>query len=329
MAKYKRLFKPEVWEDINKESKDLLADYELELKSTGKSEKTIYQYVADIKGFLSWVYENAGNKSILELKKRTFRQFFLMMIDDGTSSARINRLQSSIRNLLEFATTDDDEYEYDINAMRSIKGMQKESVRETVFLTDEQITAIIDYLLERKDYQKALYVSLSYDSAARRNEIYQVQKEGFTEHSQTNTVVGKRGKKFKLIYFNRTREIAKLWMEQRGEDDIDSLWVANLSGKRTAASYETIYTWAYSLRGILKEIDGSELPITAHTFRHTSLENYGQGTHNTLKELGKKELPLNVLKVIAHHSDISTTQGYLDDHDDDLLEEAFGVSIED
>ena len=56
MAKYKRLFKPEVWEDINKESKDLLADYELELKSTGKSEKTIYQYVADmpLKG---WIYD--------------------------------------------------------------------------------------------------------------------------------------------------------------------------------------------------------------------------------------------------------------------------------
>ena len=329
MAKYKKLFKPELWDKVNLESKELLSDYELELKSTGKSEKTIYQYVADIKGFLTWVLENANNKSVLELKKRTFRQFFLMMIDDGSSSARVNRVQSSIRNLLEFATNDDDEYEYDINAMRSIKGMQKESVRDIVFLTDEQVTGIIDYLLEKKDYQKALYVSFSYDSAARRNEVFQVKKDGFTDKSQTNMVIGKRGKKFKLIYFSRTREIAKLWLDKRGDDNIDSLWVANLNTNRTAASYETIYSWAYSLRAILKEIDGSELPINAHTFRHSALENYGQGTHHTLKELGKKELPLNVLKVIAHHSDISTTQSYLDNHDDDLLEDAFGISIDD
>lgn len=328
MAKYKKLFKPELWDEVNRESKDLLSDYQLELKSTGKSEKTIYQYSADIKGFLTWVLENAGNKSVLELKKRTFRQFFLMMIEDGASSARVNRVQSSIRNLLEFATADDDEYDYDINAMRSIKGMQKAAVRDIIFLTDEQVTAIIDYLLAKEDYQKALYVSFSYDSAARRNEVFQVKKEGFTEKNQTNTVIGKRGKKFKLLYFNRTREIAKLWLDVRGEDDIDSLWVANLNGDRNAASYETIYAWAYSLRAILKEIDGSELDINAHTFRHTALENYGQGTHHTLQELGKKELPLNVLKVIAHHSDISTTQSYLLSHDDDLLEEAFGVSIE-
>lgn len=325
---YKKLFKPELWDKINMDSKMLLSDYELELKSTGKSEKTIYQYVADIKGFLTWVYENAGNKSVLELKKRIFRQFFLMMIDNGSSSARVNRMQSSIRNLLEFATNDDDEYDYDINTMRSIKGMQKESVRDIVFLTDEQVTSIIDYLLEKKDYQKALYVSFSYDSAARRNEVFQVKKEGFVEKSQTNTVVGKRGKKFKLIYFDRTREIAKLWLQKRGDDDIDSLWVANLNSNRTAASYETIYAWAYSLRAILKEIDGSELPINAHTFRHSALENYGQGTHFVLQQLGKTELPLNVLKVIAHHSDISTTQSYLDNHDDDVLEDAFGISIE-
>lgn len=325
---YKKLFKPELWDKINIDSKMLLSDYELELKSTGKSEKTIYQYVADIKGFLTWVYENAGNKSVLELKKRIFRQFFLMMIDNGSSSARVNRMQSSIRNLLEFATNDDDEYDYDINAMRSIKGMQKESVRDIVFLTDEQVTSIINYLLEKEDYQKALYVSFSYDSAARRNEVFQVKKEGFVEKSQTNTVVGKRGKKFKLIYFDRTREIAKLWLEKRGDDDIDSLWVANLNSNRTAASYETIYAWAYSLRAILKEIDGSELPINAHTFRHSALENYGQGSHFVLQQLGKTELPLNVLKVIAHHSDISTTQSYLDNHDDDVLEDAFGISIE-
>ena len=47
---YNRLFNPATWDDVNSENKELLDDYILELKSNGKSEKTIYQYVADIKG---------------------------------------------------------------------------------------------------------------------------------------------------------------------------------------------------------------------------------------------------------------------------------------
>ena len=152
--------------------------------------------MADIKGFYSWVHDNAKNKNVLDLKKRVFRNFFLYMQEHDDSSARINRLQSSIRNLLEFASQDEDEYDYDVNAMRSIKSMKGEKVRDIVFLTDEQVTKIIDYLLKEKQYQKALYVSLSYDSAATRNEVAQDEKQGFVENNQTNQVVGKRAKKF-------------------------------------------------------------------------------------------------------------------------------------
>lgn len=325
---YNKLFSEENWKNVNKDSKELLDDYVLELESNGKSEKTIYQYKADIKGFLSWIYEHGDNKYILELKKRDFRKFFLKMSKQGVSNARINRLQSSIRNQLQFAEADDDLYEdYTTNQMRNIKGVPKEAVRDIVFLTDDQVTAIINYLLENEQYQKALYVSLSYDSAGRRNEIHQVKKEKFLDSNQTNEVIGKRSKKFKLLYFNRTREIAKLWLEQRGDDDIESLWVTNLNKNRTPASYETIYSWAYSLRKILYNIDGSDLPINSHSFRHSALEAYSNGTHHVLKELGKTELPLNVLKIIAHHSDISTTESYLANHDDDILEDTFGIKI--
>ena len=326
---YTKLFNPETWGEVNSDSKDLLDDYILELKSRGKAEKTIFQYVSDIKGFYSWVYDNAGNKSVLELKKRVFRNFFLYMTDNGASSARVNRLQSSIRNLLEFASNDEDEYDYEQNAMKSIKGMQGEKVRDIVFLTDDQVTAIIEYLLEKKQYQKALYVSLSYDSAGRRNEVAQVNKTGFAENNQTNTVIGKRGKSFQLVYFTRTQEIAKAWFNQRGEDDVESLWVITRNGEKVPVSYSTFYEWARSLRKIIKEIDGSELDINSHSFRHSALESYSQGTHQALRDMGKhgNKLDLNTLRVIAHHSDVSTTQSYLADHDDELLEDAFGIKL--
>jgi site-specific recombinase XerD len=121
-AKGDKIFSAETWKNVNKENKMILEDYVLEMKSKRKSEGTIYQYTADIKMFLCWLHDNEITKSLLNLKKRDFRHFFLEMGERGTSSARINRVQCSIRNLIEFCTSDDDEYEdYEINAMRVSK----------------------------------------------------------------------------------------------------------------------------------------------------------------------------------------------------------------
>lgn len=324
-----KLFNQEKWDEANSESKTLVTDYELELKSQGKSKGSIYQYITDIKGFVSWAVDNLGNKSLLRMKKRDFRIFFLAMQEDGASNARINRMQSSIRNLLQFAEDDEDDYEdYQTNAMRKIKGMPKLPVREIVFLSDEQISGIIDYLLDIGSYQKALYVSLSYDSAGRRNEVFQVKKEGFLDNNQTNEVVGKRSKKFKLLYFSRTKEIAKKYFEQRGEDDIDSLWVTGTGDNKRPVSYETLYDWTVSIRPIINELFDADMDVTPHSFRHATLENMRQGEHYALKELGKGELSLDVLKVVAHHSDVSTTQSYLKNHDDDILADTFGIELD-
>lgn len=322
---YTKMFSEELWEKVSDDNKELLDDYILELESTGKSEKTIYQYQADIKGFMTWTVSHGGKDSILDMKKRDFRNFFLKMSKEGVSNARINRLQSSLRNLLLFAENDEDLYEdYEINQMRSIKGVPKESVREIVFLEDDEVTGLIDYLVEREQYQKALYVSLSYDSAGRRNEVHQVLKTDFLESNQTNTLVGKRGKKFNLIYFNRTKEIAAKYLEQRGDDDIESLWVTGRGESKRPASYESLYNFAVSFRPIIKELFDKDIDLNSHSFRHSSLENYSNGTHSVLREMGKDALPIDVLKVVAHHSDISTTQSYLKNKDDELLADAFG-----
>lgn len=326
MAKRNNLYDEKIYEEkVNKDNKFLLKDYILELKSKGRSEKTIYQYTSDIKAFYCWLVKEMDNAYILDLKKRTFRQFFLMLQDNGTSSARVNRFQSSIRNMLEYAVLDDDEYDYDINAMRSIKGVQGEKVREIVFLTDEQINIIMNRLLRDKKYQMALYLSLSYDSAGRRNEVLQVEKHNFLESNQTNVVTGKRGKKFTLLYFGKTKEIAKKYLDDRGDDNIDSMWHVEEMGERRSRSYESLYSWVLQFRKILQEETGEFIKINPHSFRHSSLTNYENGTHHTLKELGKDKLPLEILKVLANHESIDTTQSYLPNKDLEILAEAFGL----
>lgn len=323
-----KLFDENVWSKVLQDNKDILEDYQLELESNGKSPKTIYQYMTDLRGFACWIEEHRMNNSFLNLKRRDFRKFFLDMANEGASNARINRMQSSIRNMLEYCVLDDDEYgDYEVNPMAHIKGLQKDSVREIVFLTDHEVNIILNYLMQHKQYEKALCISLTYDTAARRNEIYQVKKTGFTTSKVTNEVTGKRGKKFQLAYSSRTRAIAKIYLDDRGEDDCESLWAKKAGDTVVQVSYQTLYSWATDCRKIIKLAEGKDLPINFHSFRHSAGENFSDGTHHMLGETKQDKLDLNTIKAVFHHSDIGTSENYLKDHDTEHLENIFGVKF--
>ena len=324
MERKKQIFNSATYEKVNKKNKDLLEDYILEMKSKKKSEGTIKQYVADIKAFYCWLYDNMDNTYILKLKRRAFRNFFLFMDEDrGLSSSRINRFQCSLRNLLEFASEDEDEYDYPTNVMAKIKGLPKITVRDIPFLTDEQIHIIFDYLMERKEYMKALYLMLSYESGARRNEVHQVTKYSFLQDNVnlTNEVIGKRAKKFRLIYFDKTREVARLYLEVRGNDDIDSLWV---DSNGEIISYDKFYTWCLEFRDILEDKIGEYIALSPHTYRHSLAENLKNGTHHIARKLGKKFDIMEIQKVL-NHNDLTTTKNYLKPDDDWILLEMFNM----
>ncbi len=321
-----RLFNERDWENLSDDNKELYDDYTLELQSQGKAKKTIDQYGYDLRAFFCYLVREKNNNYILDLKRREFRNFFLKLQKSGASAARINRFQSSIRNLLEFACISED-YDYEVNAMQHIRGLQKEPVREIVFLSDQQVNILIDELLKRKHYQKALWVSLAFDSAGRRNELHQINKENFLENNQTNTVVGKRGKKFKLIYFNRSKIIYKLWMRQRGEDNLDTLWVTGKGDNKRPMTYTTMYGFVNEFREILKTRTGEDIPLNEHSFRHSSLQAYNEGTHHVLVESGKEGFNIHILQLLAHHSSSSTTEGYLKDQSEEQLAEAFNIQI--
>ena len=287
--------------------------------------KSRQQYLADLKMFLVYTQQNINNKSILDLKKRDYRNFFLMMSNDGKSSARINRVQSSIRNLLEFVVMDDDEYpDFQVNAMKKIKGVPKETVREIVFLTADQVEFLFEYLLKNKMYQKALYLSISLDSAGRRNEVYQVTKTPLLEKSnKTNVVEGKRGKKFPLMLTQRSHDIFEKYIEQRGDDDIESLWITGKDEDKRELGYDSLYNYAISFRAILEAEFEEDIPLNSHSLRHTSLELYETGDHYALRYMGKDRLDINTLRILANHEDISITQSYLRNKDSEVLDDLF------
>lgn len=335
MATYNKTFSEEAWTRVNEKNKLIMEDFLMEYKQQRKKASTIQQYFYDSRIIMIYILQFCDNRCILELKKKDFRRFSLWLMEDcGVSSARSNRLMSACRSMLDFCENDD-EYEYEQNFAAKVKGVPNVAVRDICFLTDEEVTGLIDDLVEKEDYQRATLISLFYDSAGRKNEVFQVTKQSFLDEKSncTNIVTGKRGKKFPLLYFSRTKKLAKLYLDQRGEDKLDTMWVLIRigDGAKKEASVDSIYNWTVALRDTYRELfpDGRSEEFSCHSFRHAALENFSTGDHYVCKELGMEDgFPLDKLKLIANHESIETTASYLKNKDHEILEEMFGINLE-
>ena len=325
MAKqtYNKVFTQEKWEKVNKYNKQLLDDYILSIKADGKSEKTIKQYYNDARIILIYIMEDHKNKEFYKLKAKSFRNFKLWCQDREMSPARTNRLLVTCRNLINFGMEDeefeDDFEECKINTNR-LKGLQKEEVRKIVFLTDEEIEIIYNRLVQDEKYSQALLCALLYDTSSRRAECFQVKREDISldKNITKNEVIGKRKKKFKLIYNDRTKEAFKL-LEDNRNDNYETVWLT-ISGE--PASYESLYNWVITWRDILKDETGVYKEFNVHSFRHSAATNLENGTHYIAKKLGKK-FELQKIQKLMNHESIETTVSYIESRTEDELLEAF------
>lgn len=322
---YNRIYTESKWENVNKYNKQILDDYILQIKSEGKSEKSIKQYFNDARIILIYVMEELENKPLYKLNRKGFRNFILWMQDNGMSPARTNRLLTTIRNLYNFVS-DDDDYEEDFEDCKvnpnKIKGLRKEKARDIVFLTNEEVMCIYNYLKNKERYSEALLCALLYDSACRRNEAFQLQIDDISLDASftKREVTGKRGKKFRLLYNDLTKEAFDIFIKTRTTNET-YLWETR-SGSQ--ASYETIYNQIISWRKILEKEMDIYKEFNPHSFRHSALTNYENGSHYVCEKLGKK-FTLQELQLLANHSSIETTQSYIEDKSTDKLLQAFGL----
>ncbi len=329
---YHNFYTPELWEQVNKENKRILDDFLAEYKQRKKSKGTIAGYHNDLRIIMIYILLELDNRCVLDLKKKDFRGLSLYFTEEcEMSAARTNRLKSAINSLLTFCEEDDD-YEYEINYAKKVKGIPKSRVKDDeddFFFSYEEFIKVRDILVEKEKWQLAVLWSLGFDSAGRKNELFQVEKHGLLDGNKTNVVIGKRGKKFPLVYLDDTKELIRKYLEWRGEDNIDSLWIKGSGeNKEPISDPNVLYGRIVSISKILSEVRGEQCNIFTHTMRHSRLECLAQGTdERLLDENGQpKKYPLEQIQVFAHHSDVSTTQSYLKDHSEDTINSMFGIA---
>ena len=324
---YNKIYNQTDWDAVLPENKTLLDDFLVELRQNRRARGTISQYFNDLRIFLIFVSKRLENRNVLSLSKRDLKNFSLWLTEEcGVSVARHNRLLSSMRSIFNYCE-EDDEREYTNDVARKIKGLSGEPVREIEFLSDAQVLKVEEELIKREKYQLATLLMLAYDSAGRRNELAQVTKDSFynEKNSLTNKVIGKRRKSFSLAYFNETKKCAKLWLAQRGADEFQHMWVYKKSGILYPVNSAKIYSLFMEIKDVLTQLEGTETNFNVHSMRHSALQNFSDGSHYVCRTLNLGKLNLQVLKTIANHEKIDTTEGYLKEDRLSVLDEIFGI----
>lgn len=313
----KRIVDPIIYDKhVSPNNKNLVKDFLIEKKAQGKAKSTLQQYHWDLRIILYLIYQHFENKNLVDLTRKDIRNLCIIFQEMDMSNARVNGLMSALRSALEFCA-DDDDYNYEFNVGSRVKGLPKNPVREITFLKEEQIEWLLDELVKRNEILIAVYLAISYYSAARKNEVHQVLKDGLTERYYTNTVIGKRSKKFRLYYNQRTQDLITRYLQERGDDDLPQLFVKTYSnGMKKVVKKNTFNYWCNVLAKMLSNHEGKEISINPHAFRHSRLDN-----------LRENNVPLEKLKSLANHSDISTTAGYLADRSENDIAEIFGMDI--
>jgi integrase/recombinase XerD len=326
---YNRIYTDEEYQLVNPVNKDIILDFLEEYQQRKMKKTTLSQYANDLRIIALFVKRTCDNQSFLELTKRDFRKLSIWLSDTcSMSNARVNRIMSCCRSMLSYIE-DSDEYEYMNNVAKKVKGLPKEPVRtneDDFFMSFEQIMKVRDKLLEIGEIQLCVLHMLLFDSGARRNEVAQVKKHGLIDSNKTNSVIGKRGKTFPLVYMNDTRELIKQWLEIRGEDNIDSLFIVGKGDNRKEATYENLYDFVMKIRKVLSEIEEKEINIFPHSYRHSRTECMLQGEDSRIiDEISglPRKFTLEQVQTFLHHSDPKTTLDYSKDHTDEIIDNMF------
>jgi integrase len=328
---YNKIYTPEEYSLVNKINIDIAEDFIEEYTQRKIKKTTLAQYANDLRIVNLFVKRFCDNSSLLELNKRDFRKLSIWLNDElEMSSARTNRIMSACRSMLTYIEDSDEYSEYTNNIAKKVRGLPKSAVKtdeDSFFMSFEQIMKIREELLKRGELQLCVLHMLLFDSGARRNEIAQVRKKGLINGNKTNPVVGKRGKVFPLVYLDDTKELIKRWLEFRGNDDVESLFITGKGDNIRETSYETLYDWVMKIREIFSEIEGREINIFCHSYRHSRTECLLQGEDLRIldSEGNPRKFTLEQVQVFLHHENPATTQGYAKDHSEDLINEMFSI----
>lgn len=314
----RKYFDEEKWKKVNPENIEIMEDF-LDNKRE-LSDKTLEQYRNALQIFFIWVLDNARNKFIADLKKRDILKYQNWLLDQGLSVNGIKFKRSAVSSLCEYIETYyDDEFPNFRNIVKGVEAPQGDKVYKKEPLTPEEMELLRNKLTEMGKWQQLAYLELSYSTGGRREEMRQLKKEiatykpndkGFySTHKVRCKGRGKKGKVRKLYFSEQARQAVLKWLEVRGKDDCEYIFVSKgRNGKRRQINETSFNYWCSN---IFSKVIGRR--VHPHLLRST------RATHLVAVE-GKD---INSAKQLLGHNSSQTTEIYVVRDETESLNDCF------
>ena len=311
----------EAWKTVNEHNRMIVDEYLINCGATGKSKKTISVYTHNLKLFFQWVLNQKDNKEFHMLKKRDYSAWLNYLVNtQGLSPARVRVLRSTISSLSNFCENvlaeDEDfpEYKGYRNSILKIAAPALENTRQKTFLKKEEIDALVEMLVEKEDYQKALYIMLSFNTGARKAEIAQLMLSDFDiihnhngkEYYKTHPIRCKgAGTQGKVREFTITKDeiysFIVAWKKQRVTlgvpEELDNMFILDGKNGWYGVKSSTFNSWCTTFSTMIG------VPVYPHCFR-SSIATY-------FVNVEKKEM--SKVQSLLGHKSMETTQHYIED----------------
>lgn len=276
------LTSPERIKKIEPENLRLISDFTDYLKSVQRSSSTINVYINDLQIAFVWCAEKIGNKKFINWSKRDVMSFQNWLINENHNSpARVRRIKATLSSLANFIETVlDDEYPNFRNIILKIPNPNNQPVREKTVLTNTQLNGLLDYLVDRKEFDKACMLALAMNNGRRKSELPRMKTEYFTEDNvicqgalyrtpETITTKGKGVNGKQLIVYTLKKDFQPyldMWLEYRKNNGITSQWLIpkkeHLIYTDKQVPVSTMDSWAETFSNYLG------VPFYWHSLRH-------------------------------------------------------------
>jgi integrase len=313
------------WAEVNKFNREITEEF---LQQAHLSPQTLNQYKSSLKQFFRWVRDNCDNKSITELKPRDALRYQNFLIGRDLSSNAVKFKRSSVSSLCGYIELYySDEYPLFRNIYnKKIPNPPKALKNEKQPLNKDELDLLLNTLKEKEEWQMVTYILFSYWSGCRRSEAAQLKKEVITydkvkdnktgeykDYYMTHPIrckgKGREGNVRKLVLGQDAMEAIKNWLEIRGEDDCEMVFVKKTKdGKVTPLAAGAFNYWCQE---IFSEIVGRR--VHPHQLRST------RATHIVAVE-GKD---IKTAQKVLGHLSSETTEIYVIREDDDDIDDAF------
>jgi site-specific recombinase XerC len=309
------------WQEVNEKNRKIVEEFLRE--SIQLSNETLKQYDSALKIFFYWIKENAENKTFYEIKPRDYLLYQNFLTRQGLSSSAVRVKRSAISSLNGYIEVYyADEYPMFRNFInKKIPAPEQHFVYDKEPLTLDEYNHLCLELEKREKWQELTYLKCSFSSGARRAEIRQILKNivseepkliGTTKIYSTGDIRckgrGKTGKIRRLQIDEAAMNSIKKWMEIRGEDSCEYLFVSRNGNKAKQISLETFNNWCATL---FEEIVGRR--VHPHLFRES------RATSMVVEQ--NKDIKI-AQKLLGHNSSV-TTEIYVVREDKDDSDEAF------